>query len=343
MEGVPRPTLLPTKVRHLEAALATTLWLAFLPAAFYVGSGVLNTVILVLVIALAIHAYSMRPYCTELDEEEVEAMGEVIRTNEPVKAGAYPGLAIKETSEEYRLVILIIVLLCTVGCSISFSMGGGQVVHQWLLPTAADCSMKDIAKIESTHPRFHCSDGFVDLAQQRSLMAVSGSLVKTYTAYRIVPVYEKESPSKKDLPVAWAVSKNEKFTSAPCGGNRQGLCGIFIEKDPLWHEAIDKANYKTLKKLASDEMVKGGASDKFDQDSIPAVSLTNLANPNGRAIYLYMGGSFYIIVLIGLINTQKTMLMEPASKLDADRIFGVDRPGYDPLQDRVSSNSIAME
>lgn len=319
-----RPTLLPTKVRHLEAACAIMLWIAYFPLMFFVHSDALNVCILVLVVFLMIHAYTMRPYCTEFDEDDEEAMMEMSLSND---APQTPPMD-KDSLEAWKLVGLLTILICTVGSIISFSMGGGDVLHSWLTIKKSGCSVAELAKLQNDFARFHCSDGFVDLNQQRSLMTKGGILVKTYTAYRIAPVYLQNQPTKTDLPVAWVVSKNQKLTEKPCGDD--GLCGIFASK---YGAESDQASYKALKTVARDEVIKAGASDKFDQDSIPAVVLTSLVDPEGKASYFYVGILFYCIVLFGLCNTQSQWLREPASKLDADRICGVNRPGYDQLNE----------
>jgi len=325
-EPAPRTTILPTKMRHVEAAASVLLWVALFPSMFYVGNTALNIVFLFLVITLMLHAYTMRPYCTEFDEEEEEAMMDIVMGTE--KNAHLAEITTKEHTEEFKLVGFLIIILCTVGCTTAFSMGGIDVFHSWFTKTATDCSVADLSKLQGTHARFHCSDGFVDLAQQRSVLTKGGSLVKTYTAYRIAPVYSHRQPSKTDLPVAWTVSKNLKLTENPCGNN--GLCGIFAPKES---EPSDQASLKALKTVARDEVIKAGASDKFDEDSIPAVVLTSLADPEGKAVYFYVGMFFYLVVLIGLCNIQRSMLFETPSKLDADLIFSGNRPGYDHLND----------
>lgn len=341
MEPTARPTMMPTKTRHIEAAAATVLWIAFLPLTFFVGSDPLNCIMIILVIGLMIHAYTMRPYCTEFDEEEEEAMMEMVMSTEPKLASNWPDLQTKETAEEWKLVGLVIALLCTVGSGIAFGNGGAEVFHTWRAPMATDCSVAELADLQGKYQRFGCHDGFVDLGQQRSLMVKGGSLVKTYDMYRIAPVYTDQSPRSADLPIAWAVSKNLKLTKAPCG--ETGLCGIFTKNEDA--DKKDLENYKQLMKVAREAVVKAGASEKFDEDSIPSVILTSLVDPEGKTVYFYTGVIFYVVVLVGLLHTQRSMLIETPSKLDSERIFGGSTPpgGYDQLDERISTVSNAME
>lgn len=318
------------------------LWLGFFPTMFYVENDALNCVILFLTIALMLHAYTMRPYCTEFDDEEEEAMMEM-----GLASGGADGMAgvaslshhattrdisslnavdIKDNQEEWKLVCFVIVLLCTVGSCIAFTMGGADVLHSWLAPAASPCSVKDLVDLQNSYARFHCSDGFVDLSQQRSILQKGGTLVKTYNEHRIAPVYLKK-PSGTDIPVAWAVSKNLKLTGSPCG--ETGLCGIFTSKV----HASDKAAFHALRDVAHLDVVKQKDSSKeIDKDSIPTVILTSLADPEGKAVYFYVGAILYFVVLLGLCNTQWSMFFEAPSKLDADNFFA-SKDDYDELRE----------
>merc|ERR1711988_2013615 len=83
----------------------------------------------------------------------------------------------KDNQEELKLVVFIIMLLCTVGSSIAFSMGGVDVLQLWLSPPALDCSLADLPKLQKEHDRFSCSDGRVDLALERTVLTTGGAFV----------------------------------------------------------------------------------------------------------------------------------------------------------------------
>merc|ERR1719498_1335388 len=101
-------------MRHIEAAVAVILWASFLPAMFYVHNSALNCVIIVLVIGLMLHAYTMRPYCVEFDEEEEEAMLEMTMAD-PSNKTVNNSMAVpsnKDHQEERKLVVFLVTLLC---------------------------------------------------------------------------------------------------------------------------------------------------------------------------------------------------------------------------------------
>jgi hypothetical protein len=309
-------------VRHFEAALAILLWLVLLPAMLYLRSNIINCVIVALVIGLMLHAYSLRPYCVEFDDEEEEAM---IMMSHPPSMMSNPvehmnpgqssrgvfDMSNKDTKEEWRLIGFVLLLLSTVGSSIAFSMGGSEALCSWLAPTASDCSIADLRRLQSNHSRFHCRDGFVDLSQRRSLLTKGGTMLKTYTEHRIAPIYLQQ-PEQQDIPVAWAVSKNLELSAEPCG--KTGLCGLFASAASA---SSDKASFDKLKRILHNDLVEAGASRAFEEDSIPTVVLTNLADPEGKAVYSYVGLLFHLFVLFGLCNVQWLMFCEPESKIDA--------------------------
>merc|ERR1712046_114530 len=98
----------------------------------------------------------------------------------------------KEFAEEWKLVLLVLTVASTLGATIAFSMGGGAVLRSWIAPVSKGCSVSDLHKIEGSFESFHCKDGFLDLSQQTSFMTKGGVMIKTYSAYRIAPVYSSK-------------------------------------------------------------------------------------------------------------------------------------------------------
>merc|ERR1719305_1763716 len=96
----------------------------------------------------------------------------------------------KERDEEWKHLALVATLLGTVMCCICLSMGGVEALATWVAPTANGCSVADLGKLEGSHGRFHCTDGFVDLSQEMTLAEKGTSPMETYAhLYRIAPVY----------------------------------------------------------------------------------------------------------------------------------------------------------
>lgn len=307
------PPVIPTRLRHTEVALATILWLGFLPAAFFFDSPAVNCTMLAGIIGLMLHAWLTRPYFTEFEEEEEEEMMDMLNVPRPTVQAqedtAKKDYHNKDVLEEGRLVYLLVVLASIVACCISFASGGSLVVHTWLAPTAADCSVANLAKLELEHARFQCSDGFVDLARRMTLAVFNSTWMESYADfYHIAPVYTTQpSGPGTARPIAWSVSKNYDLASDPCKG--KGLCGLFASK---YGFSSDNQHFMSMLNYSGDNAF----NITGEEEQLPMVSLTNLADPEGKLVFLSIAGVAYVFALAGLLYAQCMMYAEKTSKLD---------------------------
>lgn len=300
--------VLPTAFRHVEVFIAIVIWLGILPVVYFIRSAALNCLALLLVIFLVAHAYSLRPFCTELNDEEEETIGDALAGKQAAREGG----SAENQLEEWKLVSVVMVLLCGIASVVALSVGGARALRVWTAPMVFQCSIADLDK---SVQRFHCKDGFLDKSQEQTLMLKGGLSVGvgTYTVYRMVPIYlSPRDRDKNSIPIAWGVTQNAHIVNDICG---QGVCGISPSLDSNPEEI---ASFAKLAKVLGEALVSAGANE-FDSGSIPTVILVDPNGPEGTPICFIVGAVFYVVVLSGLCFLQFHMHFEAPSKADLAR------------------------
>lgn len=324
------PPLMPPIVRHFEAALVLLVWIGFLPAAIYLTSthkAIVCILALVVVLGMLLHAYIQRPYCTD---EDVEVDFELIGKDKERASESITKMVQEDhrlVFEEWRLVFFLAMLLSSVGAAIGVGMGGDVVFHVLRTPGTSKCSVTNLADLRESYEKVWCQDGFVDISQQVSFYRKKGIMTSAYDIYRMAPVYldskSAQAPaSERGEPVAWAVTKDQHMTPAPCV---DGLCGLLLEfKDGVFVSDVDREIYGKLKDTLYDELQKHTDS-KFSKEKVPAILLTDPSDPQGLAVFFVVGITSYAITLLGIICLQVQMLCEPSKKTEGTSYNLLDR------------------
>lgn len=314
----------PSCLRFFELGLAFVLWAVVSVILLtwphqMVATAFLSSVM----VCLVLHSQLLRPYCYEFDEDEDalfgadptemtpnDATGDIGNSN----AKRIFGELGQQFWEEWKLVMLSLLIMASMGCVLCWSRGGAFALQTWIAPQHAPCDVAALRDAPSWgSQKFSCQDGYLDVAGQVTLMKKAGTLVTSYNTYRMAPVYS-ERPEDGDLPVAWAVSKDIHLDHA-----RQisGAAGIYValDEDPsfchmlLCISHVDQAAYLELRHLFQDTFQKG-VNGSFDAATRPAVVLTDLTNPIGKAFHFLTGAACHLIVIVALCCLTTSMVME---------------------------------
>lgn len=309
----------PSCLRFVELIFAVVLWVAVFALLLLFKHQLVATVFIVFVmICLLLHSQLLRPYCYEFDEEEdtfFEANltddAPIAESNQRRMFGAELG---QQFWEEWKLVCLCVIIMSSIGCVVCWTVGGSLAFQTWIAHKHTPCIVADLQEVQQNGiNKFGCQDGYVDVETSVSFMKQSGVMMPSYHTYRMAPVYSGSSKGG-GAPVAWAVSKDFHITPLR---SKSGLSGIFVslDEDPSTCHSLlcpsqeDQSAYVELRSLLQGSVKDGGAA-KFDAGKIPAVLLTDLMNPIGKAFHFLFGAACYVVVFVGLCCVQTSMIME---------------------------------
>mmetsp|Transcript_137160 Transcript_137160/g.242475 ORF Transcript_137160/g.242475 Transcript_137160/m.242475 type:complete len:392 (+) Transcript_137160:113-1288(+) len=333
----------PSCLRFIELGLAFVLWaVACVFLLFFPHQLVASLVIVFAMVCLVLHSQLLRPYCYEFDEEEDALFGadlnddaaeNAVENGNPNARRMFGELG-QQFWEEWKLVLLCVLIMGSIGCVVSWTRGGAFAFQTWIAPKHAPC---DVANLPEAHSggnkKFSCQDGYLDVEGQVSLMKKVGILMPSYNTYRMAPVYS-ERPKDGDLPVAWAVSFNLHMNPAR---PMNGASGIFVslDEDPSICQSLlciarqDQTAYLELRHLLEDTIQKD-VDDEFDAAKLPAVVLTDLRNPIGKTFHFLSGAACYLVVMICLCCVTTSMVME--HRRSAEKKLA-EEPQYDLLNE----------